>query len=276
MISEIAAAIRQYTSEEVIQLLESVQPHLLQETRLVKLPDKPLVFIGDTHGDWDTTQRILTRFWETPTIFVFLGDYVDRGPFQIENMNLLYKLKISAPNRLVILRGNHEIPTINRSYGFYDAVQDNLGNVIDQYWSTFANLPLAVISKHQRIFAVHGGIPEGLINIEEIDALPREIEPEHPISIQLLWNDPQETLKRFGPSMRGSRIRNFGQDVTVNFMAHNSLDLIVRAHEVFPHGFHEFFEGRILSLFSCREYRGPIAGKALHVTDSGNRKLISI
>jgi diadenosine tetraphosphatase ApaH/serine/threonine PP2A family protein phosphatase len=137
-------------------------------------------------------------------------------------------------------------------------------------------MPLAAISRSRKIFAVHGGIPENLIDIEEINSFPHEIEPEHPVTIQLLWNDPRETLRGFGSSMRSSRVRTFGQDVTEEFMAHNSLVLIVRAHEVFPHGYHEFFDGQIISLFSCKDYRVPIAGKALHVTESGDRELIAI
>lgn len=276
MISETITKIEQYTKEDVLHLLDRVRPLINKEPQLLQLPAKPLIFVGDTHGDWNTTKRVLSRYWKTPAIFVFLGDYVDRGPHQIENMNFLFELKTITPNRLMILRGNHETPKVNRSYGFYDTVQETLGDVIDQYWRTFAKLPLAAISQSQKIFAVHGGIPEQLVDIKEINALPKEIEPEHPIAIQLLWNDPQETLRGFGPSMRGSRIRTFGQDVTEEFMAQNSVELIVRAHEVFPHGFHEFFDGRILSLFSARDYYGAIAGKALHVSEEGKRELIAI
>ncbi|MFX1575966.1 MAG: metallophosphoesterase [Promethearchaeota archaeon] len=276
MITEVVARVEQYLREDVLQLLEGVLPLLQQEPRLLKLLDKPLIFVGDTHGDWDATKRLLMRYWDSHAVFVFLGDYVDRGPHQIENMNLLFTLKIQAPNRVMLLRGNHETPSINRSYGFYDTVQNALGNIIEQYWETFAHLPIAAISQRQKIFAVHGGISESLSRVEEIDKLPREIEPQHPVTFQLLWNDPRETLKGFGPSMRGSRIRTFGQDITEEFMTQNSLELIVRSHEVFPQGFHEFFNGKIMSLFSCREYRGPISGKALYVSESGVRKLITV
>ncbi len=276
MISEAVKIVQEYSVEEVLQLLERVQPLLHQEPRLLKLPNKPLLFVGDTHGDWESTQRLLTKYWHTPTIFVFLGDYVDRGSFQIENINLLLYLKTEAPNRLMLLRGNHETPSINRAYGFFDRVQLSLGDVITHYWKVFRDLPLAAISVQHKIFAVHGGIPETLKEVQDIDSLPMEIEPVNPITFQLLWNDPRETVKGFGSSMRGDRIRTFGQDITEEFMAKNKLDLIVRAHEVFPHGFHEYFDGRIISLFSCREYHGPIAGKALHVTSSSERNLVPV
>jgi protein phosphatase len=276
MITEIFENVAQFSKEEIESLLSRIQPLLRKEPLLTNLPKTPLLFIGDTHGDWEATKALLSRYWDSSTTFVFLGDYVDRGPNQIENMNLLFELKTKAPNRLIILRGNHEIPSINRYYGFYDAVQAHLGNLMKAYWNTFAHLPLAAISREHKIFAVHGGIPEGLDQIEEIRQLPREVEPEHPVTFQLLWNDPKETLKGFAPSLRGGRARNFGLDVTVEFMNRNNIDLIIRAHEVFHHGFHEFFDGRILSLFSCRNYRGPIAGKALYVSPVGERDLIPI
>ena len=276
MSSDIVERVAHYQTDEVLRLLEKAALILQEESLLVELPDADLVFIGDTHGDWDATQAILRRFWNASTILVFLGDYVDRGPHQLENINLLYTLKLQKPQKLILLRGNHEIPTINRAYGFYDEILHAYGDLSQQYWNVFAKHPLAAVSPRHRLFAVHGGIPQSLGSIAEISELPREVEPEHPMTLQLLWNDPKEGLEQFAPSMRGARLYYFGEEATKTFMMKNHLDLIVRAHEVFQEGFHEFFQGRIMSLFSCRNYRQPIAGKVLHVSRDGRRSLLDI
>lgn len=40
--------------------------------------------------------------------YVFNGDFVDRGAHSLEVIGLLMALKVSMPNRVWLVRGNHE------------------------------------------------------------------------------------------------------------------------------------------------------------------------
>ncbi len=63
--------------------------------------------------------------------FTFLGDYVDRGAYSLEVLYLLMKLKIANPNRVFIVRGNHENVAVNRIWGFAQEAQAKYGRSCD-------------------------------------------------------------------------------------------------------------------------------------------------
>ena len=49
----------------------------------------------------------------TPGIFLFLGNYVDYGAFSLELLSYLFALKASYPDKVFLLRGNHEVKFVN-------------------------------------------------------------------------------------------------------------------------------------------------------------------
>jgi protein phosphatase len=88
---------------------EEIRNCLKKEPRIIRLPEKgKAVFVGDTHGDVETTEEVLNRYFKPGYTLVFLGDYVDRGRSSRENISLLLARKLQAPDRLHLLMGNHE------------------------------------------------------------------------------------------------------------------------------------------------------------------------
>jgi len=68
--------------------------------------------VGDVHGCLDKLQRVVeaceARAAGRPARFVFLGDYIDRGPDSRGVVELLMQRQLAQPDMVVCLRGNHE------------------------------------------------------------------------------------------------------------------------------------------------------------------------
>lgn len=49
---------------------------------------------------------------------IFMGDYVDRGMFSMEVLLTLFALKINYPDKVILLRGNHESRAMTAFFNF--------------------------------------------------------------------------------------------------------------------------------------------------------------
>ncbi len=263
--------------EEIRELILKVSPILEKESKLVAFNAEKILFVGDTHGDLESTVPIVRRFIrEKYDRAIFLGDYVDRGLMQIENINYLLALKLLHPEKVILLRGNHETPMANRYYGFMDEVSDTFSIEFYNFYSKlFSYLPYASLINGE-ILCLHGGLAKGLNTIKQIEDLPSEVEIRNPILFQLLWNDPRDGVKGFIPSDRGGGIFFFGKDVYETFAKNNNVKYLIRAHEVFRNGFHWYFDGSVLSLFSASKYTIPVAAKIAELTPKGDLTVIPV
>ena len=178
------------------------------------------------------------------------GDYVDRGYYSVETVTLLVALKIRYPQRITILRGNHESRQITQVYGFYDECLRKYGNanVWKYFTDLFDYLPLTALIDNQ-IFCLHGGLSPSIDTLDNIRALDRiqEVPHEGPMC-DLLWSDPDDRCG-WGISPRGAGY-TFGQDISEAFNHNNGLTLIARAHQLVMEGYNWSQDRNVVTIFS--------------------------
>jgi len=208
--------------------------------------------------------------------YVFLGDYVDRGVFSLETICLLLALKVRYPEKVHLVRGNHEDKRVNKGYGFFVECSNRLGedpkdkqSIFSKITQLFEYLPLAALID-DAVLCMHGGIGVGLNYLHEIERIRRPIKVpetahslEDQIIIDILWSDPTATDTELGiqPNMtrdpKGkASIYKFGPDRVKTFLKNNHLEFIIRAHECVPQGFQRFAGGKLITVFSATNYCG--------------------
>ena len=229
-------------------LLQNCGKLFEREPRLIELSDtnfERVVFVGDTHGDLDASERVLERYLQPKTAIVFLGDYVDRGPHSQENIQLLLKAKLEHPNRVYLLQGNHEGFKAMPFYpaDFWEGLD---AEERELYAETLAKLPYAV-ALPSGILGLHGALPA----IERLEQL-NDVEFGSDDWQAIVWGDWQDAEGAFLGDYGGRP--QFGREHFERQMERFGMRVLVRSHQ--PHAPLYLFDNRCLTIFTSHAY-GP-------------------
>ncbi|KAJ3354590.1 Serine/threonine-protein phosphatase 4 catalytic subunit [Entophlyctis luteolus] len=227
---------------------------LVEESNVQRI-SPPVTICGDIHGQfWDLIELFKVGGMCPETNFLFMGDFVDRGFYSVETFLLLLALKVRYPDRITLIRGNHESRQITQVYGFYDECLRKYGSV--NVWryccDIFDYLSLSAIID-DRVFCVHGGLSPSLNSLDQIRVIDRKQEVPHDGAMcDLLWSDPED-IEGWGLSPRGAGYL-FGGDIVNQFIHTNKLDLIARAHQLVMEGYKLMFKDTIVTVWSAPNY----------------------
>lgn len=236
-------------------LCERLKLELIRECNVKTVPT-PVTVVGDVHGQvFDLLELFKIGGLVPHTNYLFLGDYVDRGPFSVETITILACLKLRHPDRITLLRGNHESRQITQVYGFYAECCRKFGSaaVWQHFTDLFDYLPIAALVGGS-LLAVHGGLSPSIHHLDQIRILDRfaEIPHDGPLA-DLMWSDPDPDKVGFVISPRGAGYV-FGPDVAWKFLHLNNLVHIVRAHQLCMCGYQVLFEDNLSTVWSAPNY----------------------
>ncbi|XP_078666672.1 serine/threonine-protein phosphatase 4 catalytic subunit-like [Branchiostoma floridae x Branchiostoma belcheri] len=239
---------------EVKALCEKAREILIEESN-VHMVDSPVTVCGDIHGQFYDLKELFNVGGDVPeTNYLFMGNFVDRGYYGVETFLLLLALKVRYPDRITLIRGNHESRQITQVYEFYDECLRKYGSITVWKYCTevFDYLSLSAIIDG-KIFCVHGGLSPSINTLDQIRAIDRkhDVPPDGPMC-DLLWSDPED-MQGWGVSPRGAGYL-FGSDVVAQFNAANDIDMICRAHQLVMEGYKWHFHETVLTVWSAPNY----------------------
>ena len=261
---------------DLFSICKLAQDALLKDQILLEI-NPPITIVGDIHANFNGLQQIFQKCGDPEHHkYLFLGDYIDRGPNSIEVMTTLLCYKLLYPNNIYLIRGNHESKEVCVEYGFFQECVDRYNeNIFNEFIAVFNNLPMAAIVG-KSIFCVHGGISQEMGDVNKLRSVERPlIIPSSGFLLDLLWSDPSVVYPDFHVcEMRGGSF-TYGKDAAERFLKENNLKHIVRSHQMTMEGYDYAYghdNDMCISVFStanyCEEFDNK--GAVMHVDSDMN------
>ncbi|KAK0428867.1 hypothetical protein QR680_011053 [Steinernema hermaphroditum] len=256
----------EYDYRDIFELLERALEVYQRTPALIDVP-APVNVCGDIHGQYRDLMWIFQACgMPHSTRFLFLGDYVDRGPRSVEVIVLLLSLKVKFPQNVFLLRGNHELKNINKCYGFLKELQSRFNcylKLYEKFNEVFSEMPLAAIIR-DKIICMHGGLSPSLNSIDDIRNIKKPLMTvkDVPLAQDLLWSDPQLGVKGFEPNKVRAVSYVFGEDAVEAKLKQLNLGMMIRAHQAVEFGYAFFAHRRLVTVFSASEYNSDLCNFA--------------
>ena len=215
-----------------------------------------VIVIGDIHSSIHSVKNIFDSLFERKIMsddfkigdeytIIFLGDVVDRGPFGLDILNIIFRMKNSNPfGKVIILNGNHEDIGTYKRFGFSDEIGTQLKDVNDinivQELLTYLPTVLFLHVNDSILQLNHGGIESSYSPVNFIGSLFdyhfHGLDNGNKLFYEgLRWNDFNGTIDGEQPSQRGGSLKQHGKDYTDEYLAENGLSGIIRGHQDFHH-----------------------------------------
>lgn len=205
---------------------------------------KKIVFVGDTHGDLEISQKVIKEYLKSGNKIIFLGDYVDRGSFSKENLDYLLEQKLKYPKQIYLLQGNHEGHHI-LEFSPADFWESLSQEEYERYCSIVEKLPLVVVAKD--IIALHGALPD-VKNLKEINKIKLGSEQW----LQITWGDFVDEKGGYLGIDPFTDRPQFGRDWFSELMKKFNKKVLIRSHQ--PHAPQFMFDNHCLTLFTSSAY----------------------
>lgn len=278
----------------MVEVINKSYEVLSNENVITTSPKGPALVVGDLHGNIFALAKCIRVAKDELSSgrvnsVIFLGDYIDRGFHSIEVIERLLNLKLEFPDKIFLLRGNHEnimidpntfVAELNKNFGLkYGSILCDLF-----YKKLFPMLPVAAqisLDDGKKVFCAHAGFPDPFKSEEmELFSRLKKLTTKEAINRDefktiinsMLWNDPfrSDSTQIF----RGNF--SFTKEHIEAFLRLVECDYLVRGHEFVRTGFLKEFDGLCYTIFSSTDYFDSNFGVIAQISNEGIRPFARI
>ncbi|TPP48317.1 Calcineurin-like phosphoesterase family protein [Leishmania donovani] len=250
--------------EYAMEIVQQAALVLRTEPNTLSINDT-VVVVGDIQGQYYDLVKILAACGSLDTTkYLFLGNYIGNGGFNLECILFLLAAKVAHPHSIFLIRGSNESKFMADVLQLGKECQLKYSStLLPQILSAFNCLPLAAIIR-KKFFCVHSGLSPDVSHVDDIALIHRFRHiPTRGAMCDMVWSEPDwdtnnqlynnveepsgetyvprlglfETRPLFITNKQRGLSYVFNFACAKRFVSANNLLCIIRAHEVHELGF---------------------------------------